>query len=1369
MIDRLSKCAGAMHLSGCGSWFNRETAGGVVALPAQCLSERVVTKRKKSKRGGSKKKRPGGRGASPSTLSSTTTGPLDDDVWAKLRQGARNAAGVRYQVALTAWLLVQSHRGELPFVELTPEGREDIDCQTSDGVPWLVQAKELGAGAGRFTVGKLAEVIAHAAKHAQPHARIVAVTDGQLGRGLADTSWANTLATTEDIDLDELHSALARHGYPSPEAADLLARTSLIRLPWNLQIPTAQMLAAHLDLQPALASLILARFLDDASRLTADQRSTTQDAPKSFRLADLDVLVADVQNVVDLDGLDAAIRAGVCVPADFSADPGLSVRKFLDGVNAVPAHIGAGYDVLRPIAGAAIQGALNDGRYALITGPSGAGKSTQLWRSARDYHPGARVVRVLRLAGDADVQSLVRHVRILEPRENSPVVVVCDDLGRPHTGGWALSARRLLEHPHVCLLGAARREDFSAALLRGGRLVEMHLDDATASLIANQLAAAGVELRMLPGEAVARAEGKMMEFIALLTTGRRLEEVLAEQAERLFDGTTDGAAEVARVICAADTLGVAIDAERLPEAVELSGPALTRALRRLQDEHVVTSDSKDSWRGLHQLRSDVLTRLLHETPPPTLWTTLKHAMRVQGSSSLWWALRRVIELYPVPVDKLASIVREHSVRAWTPAELIEWLEGLARVDHALAARDYLPIIERNLPPHLPLMHFVFVVLANKIAGVDLGGSGDSDSGWDRMGREVRRIARELPNPTVRLTHTAVEVISQDEVIGFIVNAELIDAVRILEASAPALDLTSDQATQIADRFPWTSGLLPARERYLHARLIHGVYRALNRPQAISSVLGPLAVRLEQAAAANPDVLGIHRSGASPDEVILDLLHRPDEQLVERYEEWDVRPPGEDEPINQRAVDLAEYIGWCCPEVETVTVITRGDDGQEFRVGDFKPGHKRLSRSARPDRWIKGLNVGIRVAISRRASGYAWTGLIRGRARIATSLLELMKAAPRRLAPRDNAKRREEWKARLSNLSAQLGDLPQPPVNRVFSRFSASEEQEVSRDTPLLIGPLRTVVQALPRLIETQEIPVYVQVAAQLQHAQMQLSEALGGRTALLGEGEAEVFRVMGCQLMTLRRLLVAIAYRPARRQQIVGPPKAWPRIIQRIIADVDREQMEDEETRLATFRTLPSVSIYRVSRSKPLPTSVFGHEWVITVPLAGIDAAVELMLNLAEGGALGFDVRVTLVAKLGESWLPLAIIPSRLSPAGWLPLSHSEIESLARQAAAVVIDGPHTALLRRVEAALETYRWATARLRLRCQDWPKPEDASAKHLVGARAAIVAATQSCDETYISILTDAVDAAEADPLIAVDGQRLGRLVMAAQLDHDRLSSR
>ena len=118
--------------------------------------------------------------ASAVSNSSAGEAPIEavEDRWEKLRQGARNVAGVTWQIAVTAHLLLASRVGDLPFARLTPEGYEDIDCVSSDGLLTLVQVKEKGAGAGRMAAAAVADVLAHAltAKKTAPGSLLALVT-----------------------------------------------------------------------------------------------------------------------------------------------------------------------------------------------------------------------------------------------------------------------------------------------------------------------------------------------------------------------------------------------------------------------------------------------------------------------------------------------------------------------------------------------------------------------------------------------------------------------------------------------------------------------------------------------------------------------------------------------------------------------------------------------------------------------------------------------------------------------------------------------------------------------------------------------------------------------------------------------------------------------------------------------------------------------------------------------------------------------------------------------------------------------------------------------------------------------------------------
>lgn len=265
-----------------------------------------------------------------------------------MRQGARNVAGVRYQLAVTALLLAQSRGGALPFVEFVPEGYEDIDCVDRESTHWLVQVKEFRAGAGTFTASCMANVIAHAAPARPAPTRIVAITDGQPGTQLAASGWNRTVSETPGYDTQSTIAALTRRGYSNADANALLMRAHLIMYPWNTVPLLTSSIAQTYDLKPAVAALVAGRLVDSLGQIAADQRSTTASSIRRFCPADLDALVQKTQTVVDVHSLDSAVRLGVCDIADYAAQPATSRSRFLQGIDAIPAHIGSRFDVLRP-------------------------------------------------------------------------------------------------------------------------------------------------------------------------------------------------------------------------------------------------------------------------------------------------------------------------------------------------------------------------------------------------------------------------------------------------------------------------------------------------------------------------------------------------------------------------------------------------------------------------------------------------------------------------------------------------------------------------------------------------------------------------------------------------------------------------------------------------------------------------------------------------------------------------------------------------------------------------------------------------------------------------------------------------------------
>ncbi len=126
---------------------------------------------------------PGKAAARAATAASTL-----EELFASLRSGAANVAGVSYQVAVSALLLASGRAATVPGLPVSavrPEGLEDIDCLLNDGSLLLVQTKERGPGARSIAVAELADIIAHAAQAL--HLTTGSASENQVGAGTPGT------------------------------------------------------------------------------------------------------------------------------------------------------------------------------------------------------------------------------------------------------------------------------------------------------------------------------------------------------------------------------------------------------------------------------------------------------------------------------------------------------------------------------------------------------------------------------------------------------------------------------------------------------------------------------------------------------------------------------------------------------------------------------------------------------------------------------------------------------------------------------------------------------------------------------------------------------------------------------------------------------------------------------------------------------------------------------------------------------------------------------------------------------------------------------------------------------------------------------
>lgn len=1146
------------------------------------------------------------------------------DLWDDLRQGARNVAGVTWQVNVCVYLLIAGFAGELPFVRITPEGYEDADCEDADGAHTFVQMKEVDGGLGRLAAAAVADALAHAEASARGSA-ITLITDGSLGSGLTFTGWAGFVADQQTQGVDDVVSTLVERGYDTDQAKEIVARARVVQLPYRVREMSERLLTQATGCHPTVAGLAVSRLTEIFAVASAEQRRAQAATAQRVRASDIDTVVSDIQDAVDVEGLDLAQTLGICAPADFLTPDAVPARTFYLGVDGRPGHVAANLDVVRLVELKACADGLINEQSVLILGPSGAGKSVLLWRAARDLVSAARVLRVKRVASEQDAAALTRHVRLMRPSEHAPVLVVTDDLGRPATTTWPEAAMVLREVPHTYLLAAARAEDFHPSLLVGStRVVQPRLDPATAVEIGQRINDVGITELMDVHEALASSEGLLMEFLALLTTGQRLRQVLAGQVAGLATPDRRLQRDVARLLTASHTLGLSLRADRLGTGLATAGNEETvgDALGVLRDEHIVIEDG-NSWRGLHELRSATISDLLHENPPPTIGATWSRVVDLVDPGQAGWMLRRVAERAPESLPELIPAVGQLLAEPGLCAgDVAKVLEGAERADNTLYVQASTPILRAALPPGLPIETLSTMVYPRRNQSLTWDPIG-SDA-WDRMVARVGAVADQMPlrvdfDTTLMQTCAPLTAEVLERLVG---EADLVNAVRLLEAGREHLTVPVPLIRSLVERAPVPHDVVTAMQ---YSRLIAACTRHLPAEQ-YESVFGPLHERAQAVAAADPWTLDVTIDRPAG-KISLERLLPVDSALPPAME-WDIPRANAKNILNAETVACLERLVDVCPELRQFEIRTMTASGTPHRVADHEPAYKDIAREVFPDRASVRQSVGYQAALRRATASQTWTEVVLAQIELAAELTALTEEVPLRIKSNDNNRRRIDWRRRLIDVRKRLVALDPPPMARgTGPTIDEAHHDDADRTGDATTRALSNTADALDRLCpeDATETPRPLATAMNLRSAITGLRGALAeGRTVLDYRGSPIPNDLIN-NLKRAANLMGALQADPDAATSIraVDPLDSG----DEIWAEASERVATESRSLLANrLGSIPSVEIQHVVDADPQAWSLDERAWLITTAMGHLDAVTETLNALTDAERDQLNARLVVLA-----------------------------------------------------------------------------------------------------------------------------------------------
>ncbi|RON15621.1 hypothetical protein BK662_12830 [Pseudomonas frederiksbergensis] len=696
------------------------------------------------------------------------------------RAGSHAGRGFRYQDAAGVWLVVRCWASELPYGQVMPEGQDDYELRGATNSAFA-QVKSRRDHLGPFPMGEVVAFVralwARSEAASSTPDDLILVLERPVAQG-----------PTVDHVLSD-HPGLAKTLRSDPRWTTLAPRTRVWIAPAPFEVAVAT-ISHTMPCAPLAAQVHYGELLNQIGTL-ADANGLVKDGRfEGLAVSDVETSVRRMEPILDLAGMEAALRYGYCDAVDFltpADDP-----RFYQGVDTRPSHLAAGLVAERPEARRAVLAALEACGAALIVGLSGTGKSALMWEAARAARHTTRWFEVKR--GDsADAHLLTRLARALRASPAAPVGFVLDDVGRGGGGLWDALIREAGAGSGILLLGSIREEDVFILNSRSrAREIRPSVEDAVAERIWRRLSDQGQTCWAGWREPWGRSDGLLLEYTHILTRGDRLKIVLGEQVDRRLRETRDVELAILRVTALAGAAGATIESGRLPSVLGITQGDLTRAQRRLVDEHLVAELADGRLGGLHQLRSATLLDLCHAHPPPTLSHTVEESVHTAHGASVNALATYVIVHLPDATAPLVNALAVRLERDCDPVVMAAALSGLGQAHVETTLKRWVPeVLSLGLEPTQVCVAVMFAV-----AGLDLS----SLPIPERLQGAVRVLrTRSASDPRLNLLSTispdamsalfaAADTIHLRALLGALVGVEVPESVRsALSTLRPAFD------------------------------------------------------------------------------------------------------------------------------------------------------------------------------------------------------------------------------------------------------------------------------------------------------------------------------------------------------------------------------------------------------------------------------------------------------------------------------------------------------------------------------------------------------------------------------------------------------
>jgi hypothetical protein len=565
--------------------------------------------------------------------------------------GAESIKGFVFQCRYSVWKMLSYFSSvdqkEDKFIRL--EGIEDLDLgkvllNTENSAEFI----QIKASANKMDAARLWEkqVLQNFVEVylANPGSRFRVVCSTPLAEGylsrLAHTSRERGVLSVSDlrywqIKFDTLRLQNSTIDWSSFDLGDFLSRITFEIVDESfLILDTQRLLIANYGISTGNESQYL-NALSWNALLWSRDRTT-------IRHINVVQLIEAIKTEIGKGPANMAVKDRWITQVSFDHKNGNDLVSYFEGKAARPYHIAAGLPAKREKWEDSLLKAFNSFDVAVIKASSGQGKSTLAWQlSLKLFNQGWSVYELHHCKIQSGIGDIIAFLESRVRIGELPIIVI-DGL-RDSVSDWAQLAEQSRELP-VKFLITTREEDWYRFGADYSKLrlipITIQMDRTEAESIFYQFRQANqIHLNISGWQSAwekVEERGLLIEYIYLLTQGEMIEERLAHQIRLLADEKSSAAKlEILRLVSAADICGVQLPSIPLINSVQ-SRVSFTsdrgEVLKSLKDEYFIQMEDRVFVEGLHPVRSEHLTRLLHETFP--LVDTLINLVPLISNASL---------------------------------------------------------------------------------------------------------------------------------------------------------------------------------------------------------------------------------------------------------------------------------------------------------------------------------------------------------------------------------------------------------------------------------------------------------------------------------------------------------------------------------------------------------------------------------------------------------------------------------------------------------------------------------------------------------------------------------------------------------------